>query len=421
MTDIQELREMVNPVFSTARSCVQLHAAAGDEDAQRLLDAMGFESFGEHLKDRPASPELAEQVRRLTPAYMVLTEARFKTMNELIESRDARQVVDLPCGYTPRGVMMHRLGRAYFGLDLPAVIDAIAPATRAVIGVEDADIRYRAVDATNYDSLEAAVADAAGELLVVTEGLLMYFMQQELEEVFSNIRRLLSRHGGSWVIADRAFSLHDQHIASAALGHDPALVAFYKAVTARAASSAADVTLGKNVMFDPDEDKAVSFVRDMGFELREVCCYDYLPREFGALRGVPERDEDVREAFRDVFFWELTVASAVDAREHHGQTFSAKAKVAGRVLDIALTGRLDTLTAPDLLDLYRGCEQGSYDRIVLDFADLDYISSAGIRVLMMMVKATGEGGVRVAHARPNVREAIDMTGLGEFLTVWEEG
>jgi anti-anti-sigma factor len=57
----------------------------------------------------------------------------------------------------------------------------------------------------------------------------------------------------------------------------------------------------------------------------------------------------------------------------------------------------------------------------LDFTDLDYISSAGIRVLMMMVKATGEGGVRVAHVRPNVREAIDMTGLGEFLTAWEEG
>ena len=419
MSDIQELREAVNPVFNTARSCVQLHAVSGDEDAQRLLDAMGFGSFGAQLKDKPAAPEVAEQVRRLAPVYMVLTEARFKTMNTLIERRGDLNVADLPCGYTSRGVLMHRLGRTYFGLDLPAVIDVIAPAARTVIGEEDENIRYRAVDATNYDSLEAAVSEASGELMVVTEGLLMYFMQQELEEVFSNIRRLLSKHGGSWVIADRAFSVHDHAIAAAALGHDDALLAIYEATTAKAAGSAADVTLGENVMFDPDDEKAASFVRDMGFELHKVCCYDLLPVELGSLRAVPEFDGEVREAFRDVFFWELTVSSAVEVGEHHGQTFSARAKVVGRVLEFALTGRLDTLTAPDLLDLFRGCDAGSFDAIALDFADLDYISSAGIRVLMMMVKAVGAGGgVRVEHARANVREAIDMTGLGEFLNAW---
>lgn len=42
----QELRELVNPVFNTAKSCVQLNAAAGDKDAQRLLDVLGFPPFG---------------------------------------------------------------------------------------------------------------------------------------------------------------------------------------------------------------------------------------------------------------------------------------------------------------------------------------------------------------------------------------
>ena len=196
-------------------------------------------------------------------------------------------------------------------------------------------------------------------------------------------------------------------------------MAYYEAITAKSAGATADVVLDENVLFDADEEKAASFVRDMGFELHEVCCHDCLPTELGSLRSVPDLVEDVREAFRDVFFWELTVAPTVEVGEYHGTTFSAQAKVAGRVLEIALTGRLDTLTAPDLLDLYRNCDQGTYDRIVLDFADLDYISSAGIRVLMMMVKAVGAGGgVRVEHARANVREAIDMTGLGEFLNAW---
>ena len=37
----QDLRELVNPVFNTAKACVQLDAAVGDQDAQRLLDALG--------------------------------------------------------------------------------------------------------------------------------------------------------------------------------------------------------------------------------------------------------------------------------------------------------------------------------------------------------------------------------------------
>lgn len=42
----QELWEIVNPVFNTAKSCVQLDAAAGDEDSKQLLEALGFEPFG---------------------------------------------------------------------------------------------------------------------------------------------------------------------------------------------------------------------------------------------------------------------------------------------------------------------------------------------------------------------------------------
>ena len=42
----EELWEIVNPVFNTAKSCVQLDAAAGDEDSKQLLGTLGFEPFG---------------------------------------------------------------------------------------------------------------------------------------------------------------------------------------------------------------------------------------------------------------------------------------------------------------------------------------------------------------------------------------
>ena len=87
MTNVQELREIVNPVFNTAKSCVQLNAASGDEDAQRLLEEMGFESFAEDTSDAKVPPEMVEQVKRLAPAYMVVTESRFQAANKIIESR----------------------------------------------------------------------------------------------------------------------------------------------------------------------------------------------------------------------------------------------------------------------------------------------------------------------------------------------
>jgi anti-anti-sigma factor len=420
MTNVQELREIVNPVFNTAKSCVQLNAASGDEDAQRLLEEMGFESFAEHTSDAKVPPEMVEQVKRLAPAYMVVTESRFQAANKIIESRADCQIVDLPCGYSSRGVLMNRQGRKYLGLDLPAVIDVIGPATHNVIAEQgganpEADVRYHAVDATNYDSLREATEGVSDKLLITTEGLLMYFTQPELEEVFSNIHRLLEDHGGSWVIADRAMTQCGDDIAAAALGNEPQLVGLYKAITARAAGTVSDFELYNNVFFDDDEEKLKTFVRDMGFELQLVPVYDHMPDQFGSLRTAPEVEDGVREVFKELFYWELTVARAGEVREHHGTSFSADAAIVGSLLRFTLNGRLDTLTAPDLLELYQGIDPQSYERIEVDMRGLEYVSSAGVRVLTIMAKGLKDmSGFHITNAQSTVYEVFDAMGLTEI-------
>ncbi len=61
---IEDLREAVNPVFNTAKSCLQLNAASGDEDAQRLLEALGFEAFGAELDNKRVPKIIHEQVKK---------------------------------------------------------------------------------------------------------------------------------------------------------------------------------------------------------------------------------------------------------------------------------------------------------------------------------------------------------------------
>lgn len=84
---------------------------------------------------------------------------------------------------------------------------------------------------------------------------------------------------------------------------------------------------------------------------------------------------------------------------------------------IRLTGRLDTVTAPELDALVRGGLDG-IDELTLDCAGLEYISSAGLRVLLSAEKLMQRrGGMRVKNVNETVREVFELTGFSEILTI----
>ena len=86
-------------------------------------------------------------------------------------------------------------------------------------------------------------------------------------------------------------------------------------------------------------------------------------------------------------------------------------------LTIALEGRLDTLTAPELETLLSGALEG-VETLTLNFEKLDYISSAGLRVLLStQKKMNGQGSMKVTHVNEIIREIFDVTGFSDILTV----
>ena len=89
----------------------------------------------------------------------------------------------------------------------------------------------------------------------------------------------------------------------------------------------------------------------------------------------------------------------------------------GTTLEIALEGRLDTMTAPELeAELKK--EMAGAESLVLDFSKLDYISSAGLRVLLSAHKAmTAKGGMKVTHVNEIVQEVFEVTGFTDVLTI----
>ncbi len=89
----------------------------------------------------------------------------------------------------------------------------------------------------------------------------------------------------------------------------------------------------------------------------------------------------------------------------------------GASLTIALEGRLDTMTAPELDKELKACLD-SIDTLEFDFGKLDYISSAGLRVLLeAQRRMQGKGGMKIVHASEIVKEVFEVTGLMEILSV----
>lgn len=89
----------------------------------------------------------------------------------------------------------------------------------------------------------------------------------------------------------------------------------------------------------------------------------------------------------------------------------------GSKLTLALSGRLDTTTAPELEEFIQSSMAGVTD-LVLDLSNLEYISSAGLRVLLSAQKIMNkQGSMVVTGANEIVMEVFEVTGFDEILTL----
>ena len=90
-------------------------------------------------------------------------------------------------------------------------------------------------------------------------------------------------------------------------------------------------------------------------------------------------------------------------------------ELSGAVLTVNVSGRLDTMTAPaleqELKETY-----GEVTELVLDFQNLQYISSAGLRVVLGAHK-TMKGKLVVKNVNQTVMEVFEITGFSDILTI----
>ena len=89
----------------------------------------------------------------------------------------------------------------------------------------------------------------------------------------------------------------------------------------------------------------------------------------------------------------------------------------GSKLTLALEGRLDTTTAPQLEEELKASLEG-VTALEMDFRQLEYLSSAGLRVLLAAQKVMNkQGSMVIRHVNETIHEVFEVTGFIDILTI----
>ena len=92
-------------------------------------------------------------------------------------------------------------------------------------------------------------------------------------------------------------------------------------------------------------------------------------------------------------------------------------KIAGDTVTLIVSGRLDTQTAPELENELDSVLSGLKE-LAFDFANLEYVSSAGLRVILKAQKAmNAQGSMKLTGVNDSIMEVFDITGFLDILTI----
>jgi anti-anti-sigma factor len=92
-----------------------------------------------------------------------------------------------------------------------------------------------------------------------------------------------------------------------------------------------------------------------------------------------------------------------------------------RLSVVSISGRIDAASAPELEEILEKQREDGFKNIVLDMAEVSFVSSSGLRVMLTARKAAKKGGGRLAIAQPSERviDTLDISGLDVLFETFE--
>jgi anti-anti-sigma factor len=423
VNDEKSLGIKVNPTSNTAITTLIMLANAGYDKALEILEQMGVEKEKIFHGVDPA-----DMVNRPSD---IVRELRYVALNRTIEESGLNVLMDLPCGYTPKVFEFTEKGMQYIGCDLPAVINDFSPIIASMTDDEQKKkIDFQVVDVTNYESMKAAADKAKGPVCIATEGLTVYLTPDEMEQLLVNIRRILAEKGGCWLNADAETFEYYMAVYKAVAG-DRAME--FLLAARRGFSGQSDTDMHRNhtgvvnensgkMVVDYDKIKAQYSSRGLLVEKIPYYRDDIKLRLFDAMTD--QEIEKLKENMKHVNVWKVTVdpdfkedkdaAASPEIPVDPSLPFEVKSDLRDGVLEMTIQGRMDTITAPEVLKQFQDAGEGILG-IHIDVSRMAYVSSAGLRVFLIMYKSLADKERFVmTGVNSAVREIFNLTGFGQF-------
>lgn len=400
--------ETANPVIDTARLTISQLAAAGIREASDLADMFGFKEFMNNYRIT------GDTVYPLA----VIQEARYGFINRYVENSGIANIMDLGCGFSPRGLVMARKGLHYLGCDLESAVDAMSGIVRRVSESEKlpGQFGYRLTDITNPSAMIEAARTMSGEILMCCEGLLIYLGVYEFDSMLGGISSVLHEHGGCFITPDLVTAKFMAGILTAVLGKEEGMKALLS--IGRSISEKSDTQFTGSLTRMPEAQMQALFEKhDLACEFIPFLSEDAELSSFEKLTD--EQVNRLKENLTDIKCLKLTAAGkTVHNYSLTSDKFSAEISCRDGSMYICLTGRLDSVSAPALLDEYRKASaERNAENITIDASKLEYISSAGLRTLLIMQKELKANKVHIVGAAETIRDILDQTGFSDILEV----
>ena len=174
----------------------------------------------------------------------------------------------------------------------------------------------------------------------------------------------------------------------------------------------ADVDFQKNSMFLYGNDGARRFLNEQGFNVKTESVERYIP-------DIPGVDADLmgelREAYKVMEIFTMTVEKKTEKVIDKDLPFAVESSCVDGVFTVSVQGRMDTITAPELLKKFQEAGSGIKE-IRVDVSRMAYVSSAGLRVLLMMYKSLEDKSrFKMTGVCKEVHEILETTGFDQFL------
>lgn len=407
-----DYRTAVNPTYYTAQATLFMLAGAGNTDAQEFIRDMGIQNTIVDKGKGQASPLSEADLSALKVGTGLAVEARYAAISRLLGKGDHRNVLDIACGFTPRSLFCHKAGIDYVGMDVPVVAEQL----QAYAGKKYPDAKhatYVGGDATNAASLEAAADLMDGELFISCEGLMGYLSRDEQEQFIGGIRAVLAKHGGAWYTTD--FGVDYEQFAARNMP-SPEAAALYQTAKKQSMQQS---NIFNGVFVLKTEAEKQAFLEANGLKVEKLPFY-HGDENLQMLHAVlPEKKDAMLDQLGKSTFWKMTLDTSAFVREKIAgakevDNLRIDYAIEGNVLSCSPTGRIDTISAPVLLEILEQNGAGLKE-MKLDASNLEYISSAGLRVLLMAVKKLGR--VTVSNASEAVKEIFETTGFDQMMSV----